>query len=156
TVHAASEGQGKGSTFTLRLPRAVVPGIAGPAPRRSTDRPPDERYLRLVGLRILVVDDEPDANELVSTLLSSCGAEVRVAGSAADGFEELTRWKPDVVVSDIAMPGEDGFGFIAKVRALDGDLGRLPAIALTACATPEDRVRIFSSGFHVHVVKPFE
>jgi CheY-like chemotaxis protein len=110
----------------------------------------------LTGLRVLVVDDEPDSNELLSTLLTGNGAEVRGARSAADGFDELIRWRPDVLVSDVGMPAEDGCAFITRVRALEGDLSRLPAIALTAYASPEDRVRIFSAGFHVHVVKPFE
>jgi CheY-like chemotaxis protein len=110
----------------------------------------------LTGLRVLVVDDEPDSNELLSTLLTGNGAEVRVARSAAGGFDELIRWHPDVLVSDVGMPAEDGCAFIARVRALESELSRLPAIALTAYASPEDRVRIFSAGFHVHVVKPFE
>jgi PAS domain S-box-containing protein len=152
TVHAKSEGDGKGATFTVRLP-GVLPGPSAGRHSASTALASESV---LAGLRVLVVDDEPDSNELISTLFISCGAEVRVAGSAADGLDELIRWRPDVLVSDIGMPGEDGFAFIAKVRALDGGLGRLPAVALTAYATPEDRARIVSAGFLVHVVKPFE
>ena len=157
TVQAASEGEGKGATFTICLP--------GVLPERSDERPKalitgegDPWYpgCTLTGLRVLVVDDEPDANELLSALLAACGAEVHVSVSGADGLDELIRWRPDVVVSDIGMPGEDGCAFIAKVRALEGDLGRLPAIALTAYASPDERIRIFSAGFHVHIVKPYE
>jgi PAS domain S-box-containing protein len=155
TIHAASEGEGKGATLTVWLP-AVPTKVSGELPCAPIASELEPYYQALAGLRILVVDDEPDTSELISTLFTACGAEVRPAGSAADGFDELTRWRPDVVVSDIGMPGEDGFAFIAKVRGLEGYLGRLPAIALTAYATPEDRVRIFSAGFHVHVVKPFE
>src|SRR5262249_51531261 len=86
--------------------------------------------------------------------LTACGAEVRVAGSAAQGVEELARWTPDVIVSDIGMPVEDGYAFLSKVRALPGPAARVPAIALTAYATVEDRVRIFSAGFQVPLAKP--
>jgi CheY-like chemotaxis protein len=156
TVQAESEGEGKEATFTVRLP-GVLLGASG-EPSRASVAPTawQSQYPGLAGLRVLVVDDEPDSNELIGTRLMSCDAEVRAAGSAHDGLDELIRWRPDVLPSDIGMPGEDGFAFIAKVRALDGDLGRLPAIALTAYAAPEDRARIFSAGFHVHVVKPFE
>src|SRR5438067_6537117 len=112
TVHAESPGEGKGTTVTVKLPRMIFARTADQVERRhptlgappeDKDRPP------LSGLRVLVVDDEPDSNEVVSTVLASCGAEVRVAGSAAEGFDELRRWKPDVLVSDIGMPGEDGY-----------------------------------------------
>jgi len=155
TIHAASEGEGKGATLTVILP-GVTPQGSGRLPSTATVSDLQPYRQGLAGRRILVVDDEPDTCEVISMLFTSCGAEVRVAGSAEGGFDELTRWRPDVLISDIAMPGEDGLAFIAKVRALEGELGRLPAIALTAHATPEDRVRVFSSGFHVHVVKPFE
>jgi CheY-like chemotaxis protein len=157
TVQAASEGEGKGATFTVWLPEVRAEGSKdrrrAPVMRASGPQYPNPI---LTGLRVLVVDDEPDSNELLSTLLTGNGAEVRVARSAADGFDELIRWRPDVLVSDVGMPAEDGCAFIARVRALEDDLSRLPAIALTAYASPEDRVRIFSAGFHVHVVKPFE
>ena len=155
TVSAESEGDGKGAAFTVRLPGGLRGASAG-RPWASTATPSEFQCPGLDGLRVLVVDDEPDSNEVVGALLISCGAEVRAAGSAADGLDELIRWRPDVLVADIGMPAEDGFAFIAKVRALDGDLGRLPVIALTAYATPEDRARIFSAGFLVHVVKPLE
>src|SRR5262249_31076351 len=107
-------------------------------------------------LRVLVVDDDPDSNEVVRTLLISCGADVRVAGSAADGLEELRRWVPDVLVSDIGMPGEDGYAFLRKVRAQRGDLAGVPAVALTAYATSEDRVRLSWAGSHRPAAKPIE
>jgi CheY-like chemotaxis protein len=103
-----------------------------------------------------VVDDEPDSNEVVSAGLAACGAEVRVAGSASAAFEEVQQWIPDVLVSDVGMPEEDGYALVTKLRAQPGDLGRIPAIALTAYATSDDRVRIFSAGFQVHIIKPVD
>jgi PAS domain S-box-containing protein len=159
TMHAESPGEGKGTTITVKLPRMIFARTAGEVERRhpTLSAPPaDKDYPPLSGLRVMVVDDEPDSNEVVSALLASCGAEVRVAGSAAEGLEEIRRWTPDVLVSDIGMPGEDGYAFLGKVRAQGGDLGSIPAIALTAYATTEDRVRIFSAGFQVHVAKPID
>src|SRR5207244_3440960 len=148
-----------GATFTVKLPRMRFARTAGEAQRRhptvggEQERPP---YASLKGLRIMVVDDEPDSNEVVGTVLASCGAEVRIAGSATEGLAQLRQWTPDVLVSDIGMPGEDGYAFLAKVRAERGAIGRIPAIALTAYGTTEDRVRISSAGFHAHIVKPID
>jgi CheY-like chemotaxis protein/nitrogen-specific signal transduction histidine kinase len=160
TVVAESAGEGRGSTFTVKLPRAPIMRTAGELERRHPTLDCDvishADRTRLTDLRILVVDDEPDSNEVVSAVLASSGAEVRVAGSATEALAELTRWRPDLIVSDIGMPGEDGYALMAKVRALDGELAKIPAIALTAYTTAEDRIRIFSSGFQAHVVKPVE
>jgi len=159
TAHAESPGEGQGATFTVKLPRMIFARTAGEIERRHPTQgalPAHTDYPRLTDLRVLVVDDDPDSNEVVRTLLVACGADVRVAGSAADGLEELRRWVPDVLVSDIGMPGEDGYAFLRKVRAQRGDLASVPAVALTAYATSEDRVRIFSAGFQMHVAKPIE
>ena len=107
-------------------------------------------------VRILVVDDEPDANDVVSTLLGSCGAEVRVAASAAQALEVLAQWKPDVMVTDIGMPGEDGYALLTRLDGQRDELGRIPVIALTAYATTEDRVRLLAAGFRMHIAKPIE
>jgi CheY-like chemotaxis protein len=107
-------------------------------------------------VRVFVVDDEPNSNEVVSTLLGSCGAEVRVAVSAAQARELLGRWTADVLVSDVGMPGEDGYEFIAKLRAQDGTVAQIPAVALTAYASREDRIRLLSAGFQAHVPKPVD
>jgi CheY-like chemotaxis protein len=112
--------------------------------------------MTLAGVRALVVDDEPDSNDVVSTILATAGAEVRVAASVAGAMGEIGRWSPDVVVSDVGMPVEDGYALVARLRALDGALGRIPAVALTAYRTAEDRIRIFSSGFQGYVAKPVE
>ena len=159
TVGAESPGVGGGATFTVKLPRMLFAGTAGESERRhptAAEAAPSARYAPLDALRVLVVDDEPDSNDVVSTLLGSCGAEVRVAGSAAEGLAELRRWTPDLIVSDIGMPGEDGCAFLARVRAEPAPIGRIPAIALTAYATTDDRIRIFSAGFQLHVVKPVD
>jgi CheY-like chemotaxis protein len=107
----------------------------------------------LDGLRVLVVDDDPDSNEVVRTLLASCGADVRTASSAHEAFEIVGRWLPDVVVSDLAMPDEDGYSLLARMRAGER-LRRVPAIALTAYSSPVDREQALSAGFHAHVAKP--
>ncbi|TMB09324.1 MAG: response regulator, partial [Deltaproteobacteria bacterium] len=88
--------------------------------------------------------------------LSSCGAEVRIAGSAAQALEVLTQWRTDVLVTDIGMPGEDGYGLLTKVRGQQGELARLPAVALTAYASRDDRIRLLSAGFQAHVPKPVD
>ena len=159
SVFVESAGVGKGSTFTVKLPRMIFARTAGEAERRHPtlgELPEPTAFRSLHDVRVLVVDDEPDSNEVVSTILASAGAEVRVAASAADGLRELQHWRPHVIVSDIGMPGEDGYAFIAKVRAQSTTIGRIPVVALTAYASGEDRVRIFSAGFKAHVVKPTE
>ncbi|HYR95356.1 MAG TPA: ATP-binding protein, partial [Candidatus Binatus sp.] len=156
TVRVESAGEGKGATFTVNLPLLVSPRAAGE--RDPEVAPPlvDHEYPSLEGSRVLVVDDQPDSNEVVSTLLGSRGAEVRVAGSAAQALEMLDRWKPDVVVTDIGMPGEDGYVLLARLQARSDGIAEVPVIALTAYASTEDRVRLLSAGFRIHVPKPIE
>jgi PAS domain S-box-containing protein len=157
-VTAESPGEGQGSTFTVKLPVVPVARRAGEEFRRH----PVLRELgqsqpaRLDGVRVLLVDDEPDSNEALRVLLDRCGAEVRVAGSAALALEILGRWNPDVLLTDIGMPGEDGYGLLAKVRARTDPNATIPAIALTAYASSEDRVRLLSAGFRLHLAKPAE
>ena len=158
TVHAESPGVGEGAVFTVKLP-LMVARTAGEVDRRHPTAPAGtdgDGLPRLDGLRLLVVDDEPDSNEVVKELLSSCGAEVRVAASAEQAREILGRWKPDMVVSDVGMPSEDGYAFIARLRATDGHASRLPAVALTAYASREDKIRLLSAGFQAHVPKPID
>jgi len=103
------------------------------------------------------VDDEADAREVLSLVLSGAGAEVAAVESAARALDLMERWKPDVLVSDIGMPHEDGFTLIRKVRALPAEQGgSIPAIALTAFARTQDRLRILSAGYQMHVPKPVE
>ncbi|EPX63806.1 Chemotaxis protein methyltransferase CheR [Cystobacter fuscus DSM 2262] len=158
TVAAFSEGVGQGATFTVRLPLSA-------AMRREATLPPSLQHAHpgipcppeLTGLRVLVVDDEQDTRELLRTLLEECHAEVSTAASVAEGLERLKQELPDVLISDIGMPGEDGFHLISRVRALPPkEGGRTPAVALTAYARVEDRTRALLAGFHSHVPKPVE
>jgi len=108
-------------------------------------------------LRILVVDDEADAREIVATILGEAGAEIATASSSRQALEQVKQWRPDLLISDIGMPGESGYDLIRKVRALSpGEGGQIPAIALTAYARMEDRLKILSAGFQMHVPKPIE
>jgi PAS domain S-box-containing protein len=163
TVNAASRGRGQGATFTVTLPLAIpheetsvaapdhpvsageLPQIHGPSPDRLRD------------LRVMVVDDEPDARDLFSLILKSYGAEVRDCASAAEALQILDEWLPDVLVSDIGMPVKDGYELMRKVRTREPERGGLiPALALTAYARAEDARRAFSAGYQAHVVKPIE
>jgi PAS domain S-box-containing protein len=152
TATVASPGQGQGSTFTLGLPLEGAEQLTlAPASRDGTRTP------RLEGLSVLVVDDEPDAREIISSILVESGATVRVAASAEEAFLALRADRPSVLVSDVGMPGEDGYGLIRRVRALSGsDGGRTPAVALTAYAQIQDRTRALLEGFQLHIAKPVE
>ncbi|CAM3738025.1 PAS domain S-box protein [Corallococcus sp. ZKHCc1 1396] len=161
TVAAASAGDGQGATFTVRLPLSIIQhrDAALPPPLRLPSGPGTEPVHppELNGVRVLVVDDEEDARELLRTLLEDSGALVLTAGSAAEGLQVLQAERPDVLVSDIGMPGTDGYGFIERVRALPADDGgRTPAVAITAYARSEDRTRVLRAGFQSHVPKPVE
>jgi len=158
TVRAESPGEGRGAVFTVRLPLPVAQ-----AGRELERRPPGSgasacppEIAPLDGVRVLVVDDEPDNNDVVGALLSSCGAEVRLAGSARLAIETLAEWRPDVLVTDIAMPNEDGYDLLASIRAQQGEQAEILAVALTAYASREDRIRLLSAGFQAHVPKPVD
>jgi signal transduction histidine kinase/ActR/RegA family two-component response regulator len=161
TVRAESEGLRRGSLFHVMLPlMATTEREMADAERRhpgAGDAFAPVMAPDLGSVRVLVVDDEPNSNEAVRTVLSRCGAEVRVAASAPQAIEILDRWRPDVLVSDIGMPGEDGYALIARVRARPADRGgTLPALALTAFARSDDRVRTLAAGFQMHVAKPVD
>ena len=161
TVRAESPGEGQGSTFTVLLPvapvyqAAVEGGRVHPAARDML--PSFDSVDRLDGVRVLVVDDEPDTRELLKAGLGRCGADVIVAGSAAEALEAMLAAAPDLLISDIGMPGEDGYKLIGRVRALpEENGGRVPAIALTAYARVEDRMQALRAGYQMHVPKPVE
>jgi signal transduction histidine kinase len=154
TVGAESAGEGHGAAFTVRLPvRVDVPALAPRA--ESTDRPDTPGTLR--GTRVLVVDDDPDAREVLRTMLENAGATVATTASAGETRAIIGRVRPDLLIADIGMPGEDGYSLIQSVRALESDMtGHVPAIALTAHARAEDIDRAFASGFQIHVAKPVD
>ncbi|MBI1734211.1 MAG: response regulator [Candidatus Rokubacteria bacterium] len=156
TVTAASAGEGRGATFTVTLPLLVAPPESGdtPPPRSSGA---DERLPALGGVRVLVVDDETETRELVAMVLAGCGAEVTAAASADQALLALDRVKPDVLVTDLAMPLGDGFELIRKIRLRPRDRGgAVPAAALTAAAGRDTAERALAAGFEAHVAKPFE
>ncbi|HEX8474164.1 MAG TPA: ATP-binding protein [Pyrinomonadaceae bacterium] len=164
TVAAESEGEQRGATFTVKLPLAAVASMsAGGAGQQDRERhaygvvAPSQEPELLRGVRVLLVDDEPDARELLSMVLEYAGAEVTTAGSTPEALDLLKRLKPDVLVSDIGMPEEDGYALINHLRARSTEEGgRTPAIALTAYATDEDRQHTLDAGFEQHVTKPVE
>jgi CheY-like chemotaxis protein len=126
-------------------------------PRTPKAAPLDCSEINLSGVKVLVVDDEPDARMLVQRLLEQCHADVLVAASASEALEQTKAARPDILVSDIGMPGRDGYQFIRDVRALPSEEGgKTPAIALTAFARSEDRTRAMMAGYQVHVAKPIE
>ncbi|HEY8747142.1 MAG TPA: response regulator [Tepidisphaeraceae bacterium] len=162
TVSADSEGHGRGSVFTVDLPERTVaePGpLHAPRPQNGEHlpMPGSEVAIDLKGLRILAVDDEPDARELIRHVLSRTGANVEVAASAQEALESIDRQMPDILVSDIGMPEADGYSLIREVRKIDPDRGgNMPAIALTAYVREEDRAKMLAAGFTAHVPKPVE
>ncbi|MGH7314879.1 MAG: hybrid sensor histidine kinase/response regulator, partial [Candidatus Rokuibacteriota bacterium] len=159
-VFAESPGEGRGATFVVKLPLMIAqvaePRAVGPdgAPPRTAS---PASSLSLAGVRVLVVDDDPIAVDLNREILIQAGGEVRACTSVAEALPVLQRWRPDVLVSDIEMPGLDGYALIRTVRALDPDQGsKTPAVALSAYSRPEDRVRSLMAGFNFHVTKPVE
>ena len=158
TIEATSAGEGQGATFKVMLPiRAVVTplGEAGSAP--ATVESSDE----LAGVRVLVVDDQDDARELLNTALTQYGADVFTAGSAAEAYDLITtaptRERLDVMVIDIGMPGEDGYSLIRRVREWERERDfYTPAVALSAYGRIEDRVRTLKAGFQMHLAKPVD
>jgi PAS domain S-box-containing protein len=167
TVHADSPGEGCGATFTIKLP---IPKEDGGKRKAETVSRKDEPFAAendlhsstliprpLRGVRVLVVDDDRDTLQMLMIVLSEYGAIVEGASSAAQALEVLQSYKPDVLVSDLAMPGEDGYSLIGKMRSLEVENGKqIPAVALTAYVRVEDRARALSAGFNMFVPKPFE
>lgn len=161
TVCANSEGEGKGATFTVMLPITPVYQVDASGsrvhPAASDLLPPDEITDRLDGLRILVVDDEADTRELLRQGLEYCGAKVKGAGSVAEALAALATEVPDILISDIGMPGWDGYELIRCVRELPASKGgKVAAIALTAYTRVEDRLHALRAGYDMHVPKPVE
>ncbi len=160
-VAVESTGEGRGTTFVVRLPVTVIHTKADDGESRRPPAPKTVaspyRTTDLVGLNLVVVDDEADARDLIRRVLEECGARVLTAGSAAEALHLIETDRPDIIVSDIGMPDLDGYEFLRRVRALGPNKGgRVPAVALTAFARSEDRTRALRSGYLVHVSKPVE
>ncbi|HYP98916.1 MAG TPA: PAS domain S-box protein [Polyangiaceae bacterium] len=156
TVEATSNGIGKGASFSATLPlRAVVAVSAVTSTRGDGTSPAPPSSATLAGVRVLVVDDEADARELVAAVLTNAGAAVETARSASEGFDQFLHFRPDVLVSDIGMPDEDGFSFMRRVRSLPREEGGgVPALALTAFVREEDRTKALRVGYTAHIAKP--
>jgi PAS domain S-box-containing protein len=159
TVHAASDGEGRGATFTIRLP-LTAGQTAQPRTKTSHEAAgfkPRKAESELDGARVLVVDDDEDTRQLLKQIMENHGAAVTTAASAAEALEVIDAAPPDALVADIGMPGEDGYSLMRKIRELPPDRGGgVPALALTAYARPEDRARAMTAGFQRYVTKPIE
>jgi PAS domain S-box-containing protein len=157
TVTGESAGEGQGATFRVNLPLAAA-SVEAPGVHPTALAPmPPYRGPSLRGLRVLVVDDDPDALELIATILRRAEADAMPCSSPREALALLHSWKPHVLLSDIEMPGEDGYSLIRKVRALsEAEESKIPAVALTAYGRPEDRVRSLSAGYSMHVPKPVD
>ncbi|HMG76598.1 MAG TPA: PAS domain S-box protein [Pyrinomonadaceae bacterium] len=173
TILAESEGKGRGAKFTVALPVMAVSGVNHPEsheavedlPNVLSDQEAADRELpdsdwdanMLDGIKVLTVDDQTDTRDLIALVLSRSGAAVTACSSAAAAFQALQECKPDVLVSDIGMPGEDGYYLMKRIRALKAeDGGRIPAIALTGFAGEADALKAHSAGYQVHLTKPIE
>jgi CheY-like chemotaxis protein/anti-sigma regulatory factor (Ser/Thr protein kinase) len=159
TVRVASEGLGQGATFTVALPISAV-RVVSPDELRDKEvgaRQAPQYPLSLEGVRVLFVDDDADARELITAMLAQGGVEVRTADSAREALATCDEWLPDILISDIGMPGEDGYMMMEKLRERESARGgHIPAIALTAYGRREDRGRALSAGYDSHVPKPVE
>jgi CheY-like chemotaxis protein len=162
TVRAESAGEGLGASFTIELPAAAPAATPAKSARAMMIKTPaphsGEFTLRdLSGVNVLVVDDDRDARELIFRILSDCQATVRIAGSAREAVDGMRTSPPDLLISDLGMPEVDGFELLAWVRQLGRDHGgEVPAVALTAFARSEDRLRALEAGFSAHISKPVE
>ncbi|MCC5607459.1 PAS domain S-box protein [Nostoc sp. CHAB 5834] len=155
TIHANSPGKGQGATFTVKLPLLKSPPLYPIAPPPHCPSTP--LSLSLLGVRVLVVDDQADTRDFITTILEQYQAEVQAVASVLDALQVITQWKPDVLVSDIGMPDEDGYSLIRKVRSQPPELGgNIPAAALTAYTRAEDRMRAIQEGYQLHLPKPIE
>lgn len=165
-VEAASSGEGAGTTFTVSLPLCEAPlnkvreFDVSNSPNNETNGSPFQTtvgYATIENLKVLIVDDEKDTLDLLAAVLNQKGAEVKAKTSVRDALEVVSEWRPDVIVSDVAMPEEDGYSFIKKLRDLSPEQGgATPAIALTAYVGIKERAKVLESGFQMYVPKPVE
>jgi PAS domain S-box-containing protein len=147
-VQAWSDGPGRGASFSVFLPIRAVQLVDAMQPQQVV--------APLIGVKVLVVDDDPDARDVVSMALAQCGARTAAVSSAQEALQILPDFRPDVLVSDIGMPGEDGYSLIRRIRARADAVGEVPAVALTAFTSPDDEKRALAAGYHQFVPKPVE
>jgi signal transduction histidine kinase/ActR/RegA family two-component response regulator len=164
TVTADSPGEGLGASFTITLPPAAAPaparakrGVAAAARPGADAGARHDPLPMLEGVRVLLVDDDRDTLNMLAAVLTACRATIHTASSADEALEALRWFRPDVLVSDLAMPGEDGYSLIKRLRAHEGEAGgKIPAVALTAYVRVKDRTRALAAGFNMFVPKPVE
>jgi CheY-like chemotaxis protein len=160
TITADSAGENAGATFTVRLP--LAPSARGQSEQDTRRNARRDGHARLEdpraldGVRVLVVDDERDTRELIKAILVRCGAEPKTCESVSEALEALRSWRADVILSDIGMPGEDGYSLMKRLIGGDSGGEPIPVVALTAYAGTEDRTRALDAGFRVHLAKPIE
>jgi two-component system CheB/CheR fusion protein len=153
SVEVESGGRGQGATFTVFLP--LMMGARPPCSERELIGQRGARSLREI--RILVVEDDEGTREALTEMLGTSGSEVRSASSAASAMREVEEFRPELLVCDIAMPDEDGYSLLRRIRALGSEHGGdVPALALTALASEEDRRQAFEAGFRLHLAKPVD
>jgi CheY-like chemotaxis protein len=153
SVSVESAGEGQGATFVVKLP-LMLADVREEAIAHQEGAPLEPS---LAGVRVVVVDDDPTAVELIKEVLVQAGGEVTECRTGDDALREVAQRRPDVLVSDIEMPGQDGYSLIRKVRALSPEQGgKTPAVALTAFGRPEDRIRSLRAGFNLHLTKPVD
>lgn len=157
TIRAESAGVGQGAAFTIRLPLLVEPAISAADADDASQHKLARSQQTLSGVNVLLVDDDSDTLKLMATALTRRQANVTAVTSAGEAIQAITRRRPDVLVSDIAMPDEDGYGLIEQIRLLEnGEAQKIPAVAITAYAREEDRERALSAGFQIYLAKPVE
>jgi CheY-like chemotaxis protein len=157
SVRASSEGEGKGATFTIDFPIVATHDAGDHTDSDSVHR---AGMASLAHVRVLLIDDENDARDLASAVLEQCGARVKAVASSAEAWAVLNEAPagllPHVIVSDLGMPAADGFQLIRRIRALDTELSRIPAVAVTGYATSDDVDRALAAGFQLHIAKPID
>jgi CheY-like chemotaxis protein len=157
SVGVRSAGENEGSTFTVTLP-LVEPASADRLDSYIAEHGKRTEYgWTLEGVKVLAVDDEADVRELLMVILTQCGADVRAVGSAESAIVAVAEWQPDIVISDIAMPDENGLSLMRRIRALSPEKGgKVPAVALTAYARSDDRLKALEAGYQAHLPKPVD
>jgi CheY-like chemotaxis protein len=151
SVSAFSAGKGHGTTFTVRLP------IHDPVAEAAVDplgEHPKDKWEDLAGVKVLIVEDDPASLGLISRIIGELGAEIATAETVDEALSLLDQFWPDVLISDLGLPGQDGYDLIRQIRSRDDGLAALPAVALTAFARTEDRKRALQAGFQEHIAKP--